>query len=141
MTLFLFRMLPGKELLNAARVNRNWFNICKSDFKLRQKLRRYLRQQRRAEITTRILGTRRTNNPAGVSNRPAMINVVNAVSTAGVRRNSEYFIFYILAGYCNRYQIGILKGHLSYGYYLMYVSLPEIYRICCSRITRGAVIN
>lgn len=91
-----FRMLSGKDLLNAASVNKKWFNICKSDSKLRQKIRRYLRQKRRADISARLFGSSSRNGLDNLSNRPTMMNVVNTFNATNsqLNRKSNLYIFY-----------------------------------------------
>lgn len=84
----MFRALSGKDLLNAACVNTKWFNLCKSDSKLRQKIRRYLRQQKRADIAERLFGSGRRIR-VGDQGRPAMTNIVNNVSAATLTINGK----------------------------------------------------
>lgn len=81
-------MLSGKNLLNAARVNRMWFSICKSDHQLRRKIRRHLRQKKRAEIATRLSGTGRTNRHVNIADRQAFMNE-NTIRSTGVRDHSK----------------------------------------------------
>lgn len=88
--IFDFRMLPGEDLLNVACVNKMWFNICKGDCKLRQKIRRYLRQKRKTEIANRLFGASRRNSRRNVAIRPAMTNVLNAADARNVREISKY---------------------------------------------------
>jgi hypothetical protein len=91
-----FRMLPGKDLLNAASVNKKWFNLCQSDCNLRQKIRRYIRHQRRVEISARLFGAGRRNGHLNVSSRPTMTNVINTVDAPRLQVISEYNVYSFL---------------------------------------------
>jgi len=72
MVFIYFRLLPGKGLLRAALVNKEWLRLCRSDSQLRQTVRRYLRHLRRVRLFRsygRIVNETRDRAP--------MINTVN----------------------------------------------------------------
>lgn len=74
--IFHYRLLPDKDLLNAACVSKRWFIVIQGDAKLRYKVRRHFRRLKRAQISTILHGdlTRRTRPH---SDRPAMVNTIN----------------------------------------------------------------
>lgn len=65
--MFVYRLLPSKDLLNAACVSKTWMKICKSDIKLRRKLRLHLRRMRKDRLRTLI---REENNGRRILGRP-----------------------------------------------------------------------
>lgn len=65
-----YRLLPGKDLLSAALVNKRWIRIIKRDRKLRQKIRRHIRQDMKARRAAVLYGTRRPSREQSVAAVP-----------------------------------------------------------------------
>lgn len=47
-------MLPAEDLLNAALVSKTWLEICKNDSFVRRKIRKHMRNLRKARIAARL---------------------------------------------------------------------------------------
>lgn len=79
-----FRLLPGKDLLNAACTSSRWLGICRSDKHLRRTIRKHLRRlarQRMRAVITDNIGGGRGRASSNVSDRPRVISKYNLLAT------------------------------------------------------------
>ncbi|KAG8305056.1 hypothetical protein J6590_078321 [Homalodisca vitripennis] len=77
MAVEVLRLLPERDLLNAACVSRSWLKICKSDKAIRHRIRRYLRHLRTKRLAAIMLDNSGRNRNGLLSNRPPVMIIKN----------------------------------------------------------------
>ncbi|KAG8264826.1 hypothetical protein J6590_004853 [Homalodisca vitripennis] len=77
MAVEVLRLLPERDLLNAACVSRSWLKICKSDKAIRHRIRRYLRHLGTKRLAAIMVDNSGRNRNGLLSNRPRVMIIKN----------------------------------------------------------------